>query len=209
MIWLLATLFSSALAAQFGIYYDSECSIPITSSLAFTDVCTWSSNRYSGSWSVSLSSCNSTNLVANVYNASLYPTCQGDSSTLSISAACTKVQDSYIRANDFSCTSENTTYNILAHFQSDCKDGGIPFSIQLGNPSCQADSFAPGFLNLDTRGSYENGLYQMSLYNTSNGECQNQSAIFQTPSFPATCIAPQDSSEILFVDIYNAFPISP
>lgn len=199
---------SVASAAVFGGYYDSSCTTPIVNSLAFTDVCTWSANQYSGSWSLFLLNCSSTEMTAVVYNASDYPTCQGvPNYAIRVTEECTKFEDAYIKGLDFTCESQNNTYNVLAHFQSDCKDGGVPFSVQLGEETCQADSFAPGFLHWDTQGGYSNPFYTMTVYNTSDGSCQDEQTVFETESFPAQCVKPVKPFQGISVDIYQAFPV--
>lgn len=208
MLWLLPLLFTSAYAASFAAYYDSSCTVPITTAVAFTDVCTWSSNQYSGSWSLFLLNCTSSDMIAVVYNASDFPTCQGvPNYGIPITSECTQFQDSYIKGLDFTCESQNNVYNIVAHFESDCQDGGVPFSIQLGEGTCQGDSFAPGFLHWDTQGGYSNPYYTMTVYNTTNGSCQDKRAVFETKSFPAQCLPPTKPFYNLSVDIFEAFPI--
>lgn len=197
-------------AASFGSYYDANCTLPITNVLAFSDVCTWSSNQYSGSFALYLSNCSKDAMRATVYNASDAPTCQGSlpDYEVEVTSDCVKFEDAYVKGLDFTCESQNNTYNVLAHFQADCKDGGVPFSVQLGEPSCQAASFAPGFFNWDTEGSFSDPYYQMTVYNTTNGTCQDQVALFQTTSFPASCVVPVMNFQNISVDIYQAFPVN-
>lgn len=210
IVALFASLASLAEAAVYGNYFDDACTLPITNVLAFTDVCTWTSNAYSGSFATYLFNCTETDMVVLGYNASLDPTCQGfPGYAFPVTAECTKYEDFYVKGLDFTCESRNTTYNILAHFQADCKDGGLPFSVQLGDPSCQGDSFAPGFLGWDTQGFYQDPEYQMAIYNSTNGTCQEQRTMFQTESFPASCLAPTKPFENLYIDIYQAFPVTP
>lgn len=207
-MWILPLLFSAASAAVFGGYYDDACTTPIVNSLAFTDVCTWSANQYSGSWSLFLLNCSSSEMTAIVYNASQYPTCQGvPNYAITITEDCTKFEDAYIKGLDFTCESQNNTYNIVAHFESDCKDGGVPFSVQLGKETCQGDSFAPGFFHWDTEGGYSQPYYLMTVYNSSDGSCENKRAVFETESFPAQCVAPVKPFQNISVDIYQAFPV--
>ena len=212
-MWLLPLLFTAVSAARYRIYHDDTCVLPIANVpdvLAFTDVCTWSSNRYSGAFSVALYNCSSSEMVVIGYNASSTPTCQGvPNYIIPVTSECTKYQDFYVKGYDFTCESQNTTYNILAHFQADCNDGGLPFSIQLGEGTCQAGSFAPGFFNWDTEGEYSAPYYEMKLYNTTNGTCQDERAIFQTESFPAECVKSNTGFQGISVDIYQAFPVSP
>jgi hypothetical protein len=147
-------------------------------------------------------------MTAIVYNASQYPTCQGvPNYATTITQDCAKFEDAYIKGQDFTCESQNNTYNIVAHFESDCKDGGVPFSVQLGEETCQGDSFAPGFLHWDTQGGYSQPYYSMTVYNTSDGSCQDERAVFQTESFPAQCVAPVKPFQNISVDIYQAFPV--
>jgi hypothetical protein len=210
MMWILPLLFTTATAASFGSYYDANCSVPITNALTFTDVCTWSSNQYSGSWSLFLESCSDKELNAVVFNASDAPTCVGvPVYKVKMTEECTKFEDAYVKALDFTCNSQNNTYNVLAHFQPDCKDGGVPFSVQLGEGTCQPGSFAPGFFNWDTQGSYSAPYYQMEVYNTTDGECKIPRASFQTESFPAACVPASNPFEVNAVDIYEAFPTNP
>lgn len=208
MIWILPFFFSVAYAASFGGYYDSQCTTPISTTLGFTDVCTWSSNRYSGSWSLFLSKCSETQMTAVVYNASDYPTCQGvPNYSITITEECIKFENAYIRGLDFTCESNNNTYNVLAHFEPDCKDGGIPFSVQLGEGTCQSESFAPGLFNLDTQGGYSQPYYTMTVYNTTDGSCQDTKGIFETETFPAQCIPSLQPFQNISIDIYQAFPM--
>ena len=210
MVWFLPLFFAVANAALFGAYFDADCSVPITKTLAFTDVCTWSSNQYSGSYANYLFNCTENEMVVVGYNASIAPTCQGYPNYLvQVTPDCSKYDNIYIKGLDFTCDSENNTYNVLAHFQSDCKDGGLPFSIQLGEGTCQEGSFAPGFFNWDTQGGYSNSFYTMSLYNTTNGTCQDEVAVFQTEAFPAQCVAPNRPFQDISVDIFQAFPLTP
>ena len=198
---------TSVYAAFFNTYSDSNCTIPTSSNIAFKDVCTWTSNQYSGSWALYLNSCSDTKLSVVAYNASDAPTCQGIPYTsFSVTNQCTLYETFYTKATDFTCTSENTTYNIVAHFESDCKDGGVPFSVQLGDPGCQEGSFAPGFLGWDTRGSYSNGLYQMDIFNTTNGKCKDKKTTYETKDFPGQCLQAQPFFYNISIDIYSSFP---
>jgi hypothetical protein len=115
--------------------------------------------------------------------------------------------DSYIRGLDFTCESQGTTYNIFAHVQSDCTDGGIPFSVQLGEPSCQSGAFAPGFFSWDVEGNYSQPYYNMNIYSTTNGTCEDVQASVQTTSFPAHCLPLTPSLQVVALDIYTAFPM--
>ena len=204
-----AVLFASVNAALYGNYFDDACTLPITNVLAFTDVCTWTSNQYSGSFATYLYNCTDSEMIVLAYNASVAPTCQGfPNYAFPVTAACTKYQDFYVKGLDFTCNSQNNTYNILAHFQSDCKDGGVVFSVQLGEPSCQGGSFAPGFFDWDTQGSYSDPYYQMTVYNTTNGTCEDERAVYETESFPAQCVSPVKPFQNIHLDIYQAFPVN-
>ena len=208
-MWFLPFFFAVASAATFGSYYDANCSTPITNTLAFTDACTWTSNQYNGAFSLYLKDCSEKQMKAVVFNASDAPTCVGTPvSEVTVTDKCVKLGDGgYLRGNDFTCESQNNTYNVLAHFQPDCKDGGLPFSVQLGEGTCQAGSFAPGFFNWDTEGAYSDPYYEMELYNTTNGTCQDERAVFQTHTFPAQCVKSNTGFQGIFVDIYQAFPV--
>lgn len=211
MFWV-ALLLAVANAAQYTSFFDAECKFPITPSVVFTDVCTWTSNRYSGSYSTYLSSCSNSEFEVTVFNLTDSPSalCQGSPLlTIPVNTSCTPYLDFYVKGSDFTCESQNSTYNILGHFRSDCKDGGIPFSIQLGGGTCQERSFGPGFFNWDTQGGYTDPYYTMSLYNTTNGTCQNEITVYRTEQFPAYCLAPVGAFQSIFVDIYQAFPVNP
>ncbi len=195
-------------AAKIGTFLDANCSVPITNLLAFTDVCTWSADSYNGAFAVSASDCSTEGLTVSIYNATQYPTCQGPSVfQFPVTQSCEKVQDFYVIAFNTSCLSLNTTYNILAHFVEDCTDGGLPFSIQLGEQGCQGGSFGPSFLSYDTQGIYADPYYLMSVFNTTDGSCKEQKALYATKSFPAMCLQPVENSLNISLDIYNAFPL--
>lgn len=211
MIPFVLTLFLGlASAAKFGFYHDAACSQPITQAVAFTDVCTWTSNQYSGSQAIYLRQCETDSLEVVVYNASFFPTCNGvPLGTLPVTSDCVDKGGYYVKGDDFSCTSENSTYNIVAHFTSDCSDGGVPFSIQFGQQTdCNGDAFAPGFFGWDVRGSYSPPDYRLEVFNTTNGTCRNPVSIFTTQEFPATCVKPARRFEISAIDMYNAFPVN-
>jgi len=200
-------------AVILDIYTDNICTFYTSKLYVFTDVCTWTSNTRSGSWSTYLSSCSNTDVNVKVYNLGDAPTCQGKPNItipLSITSPndCIPFDNVYVKLRDTTCSSQNTSYNLLAHFQTDCKDGGIPFTIQLGEPYCQNNSFAPGFYNYDTIGSYSSPYYQMNVFNSTDGTCENQQTIYQTTSFPVECLAPVTSFNNIYMDIYNSFPIS-
>lgn len=207
-IYLLSSFFSLTSAALFQSYYDNLCTKPIQKTLAFTDVCTWTSNEQSGSWSLYLNNCSNDTLNTLVFNLGDAPTCQGTPNfTIPITSNCNKFDNVYVKGLDFTCNSNNNSFNILSHFQSDCKDGGIPFTIQLGEPTCQGHSFAPSFFNWDTEGSFSNPYYQMNIYNTTDGSCQDKQSMFETTSFPAQCLAPVLPFNNIYLDIYNSFHV--
>lgn len=208
-MWFLPLFFAAVNAASFGSYFDANCTLPITNTLAFTDVCTWTSNKYSGSYSLYLKDCSAKQIQAVVFNASDAPTCVGTPvSEILITEKCTMLQDGgYIQGHDFTCNSQNNTYNVLAHFEPNCKDGGLPFSVQLGEGTCQTGSFAPGFFDWDAQGSYSAPFYQMEVFNTTDGQCNIRRASFQTENFPAACIPASNPFEVNAVDIYEAFAV--
>lgn len=196
-------------AAQFASYFDADCTIPITKVVAFTDVCTWSSNRFSGSYALHLTDCSTNQLNVSAFNLTGSAGCEGEIvSTLTANASCVAYEDAYIKALDFTCESQNTTYNVLAHFTPDCEDGGYAFSIELGEPSCLEDSFAPGLWDWDSQGNYSEPFYQLLLYNSTGGTCQDELAVFQTKEFPAWCLAPTQPFQNISIDIYPAIPLS-
>lgn len=208
---LLGLFFSvlSTQAAKIGSYLDTNCSIPITTFFAFSDVCTWGTDKYNGAFSITLPQCSNTSLVVDIFNATVAPTCQGDKPVITFSASesCTPVQDFFVKADNMTCVSDNTMYNVLAHFTENCTDGGLAFSISASNPPCQADSFAPGLLSYDTSTAYMDPFYMLTLYETNNGTCNNGLTIFMTESFPAQCLKPTVPYHDMAIDIYNAFPM--
>lgn len=211
MLWsVLAALFAvSVNAAQFTSYFDAKCTIPITKVVAFTDVCTWSSNRYSGSYALYLSGCSSSQLNVSAFNLTGSTGCQGEPVyTLTANSSCVSYEDAYVKASDFTCDSQNTTYNVLAHFTPDCQDGGYAFSIELGQPTCLEDSFAPGLWDWDAQGNYSDPFYQLDLYNSTDGTCQDNLATFQTKTFPAWCLPTVQPFQNISIDIYPAFPLA-
>ena len=196
-------------AAQFVSYFDSECKTPITKVVAFTDVCTWSSNRYSGSYALFLSGCSPTQLNVSAFNLTGSADCQGEVvSTLTANSSCIPYEDAYVKALDFTCDSQNTTYNVLAHFTPDCQDGGYAFSIELGEPTCLEYSFAPGLWDWDAQGNYSAPFYQLELFNSTDGTCQDELTVFQTKQFPAWCLTPTTPFQNISIDIYPAFPLT-
>lgn len=203
-----AFLIASSSAARFASYFDAECKNSLTSVVAFTDVCTWSSNRYSGSYAVYLSSCSATTFEVSAFNLTGQAGCEGQPvSTLSANASCMPYQDTYIKALDFTCNSQNTTYNVLAHFTPGCEDGGYAFSMTLGEPTCEEDSFGPGLWDWDARGNYSDPYYMLELFNSTDGSCQNEVAVFQTKQFPAWCLPTLHPFQNISIDIYPAFPL--
>lgn len=208
MFRFLPLLFGAATAARFGTFFDAECSVPIINAVAFTDVCTWSSNQYSGSYAMTLSSCSDTDLTIQAYNLTGSAGCQGESiGTLTANSSCVFHEDNYVKALDFSCESQNTTYNVLAHFTPDCQDGGYAFSLELGEPTCLGDSFGPGLWNLDAQGNYSEPYYMLDLFNSTNGTCQDQVATFQTKGFPAFCLPTVQPFQGISIDILPAIPV--
>jgi len=202
-------LLSVAKAAQFASYFDAECTIPITRVVAFTDVCTWSSNRYSGSYALYLSECSDSSLSVSGFNLTGSAGCEGTPTfTVLANSSCIPHEDAYVKAWDFTCESQNTTYNVLAHFTPDCQDGGYAFSIELGEPICLQDSFAPGLWQWDAQGNYSDPFYQLELFNSTDGTCQDEIAVFQTKQFPAWCLTPIQPFQNISIDIYPAFPLS-
>jgi hypothetical protein len=208
MLWALPLLFAFANAAKLTSYFDSECKTPLIDTVAFTDVCTWSSNRYSGSYAIHLSSCSETSVDVNLFNLTGQAGCNGvPDYTFTANTSCVPYKDAYVKVNDFTCASQNSTYNILAHFTPGCQDGGYAFSIDLGQPSCQGASFGPGLWNLDAEGSYSDPYYQLELFNSTDGTCQDQLATFQTKQFPAECLPTVQPFQNISIDIYPAFPL--
>lgn len=194
---------------KINTFLDANCSTPITNFLAFEDSCTWGADSYNGAFAISGSDCSADGITVSIYNATEAPTCQS-APILSFPATqdCQKVTDFYVRTEDMMCLGQNTTYNILAHFVSDCKDGGLPFSIQLGDQGCQGGSFGPSFFSFDTQGIYAEPYYLMDVFNTTDGTCKEQRALFATKSFPAMCLKPSMPFQNISLDIYNAFPLN-
>ncbi len=208
MLILFLSIISFVNAAFFESYQDQYCTIPISKTLVFNDVCTWTSNEYTGSWSIYSDNCSNDKLNVLFFNQDYSPTCQGTPNfTISINNNCTKFDNFYLKAIDFTCNSQNKSYNILSHFQSDCKDGGISFSIQLGEETCQSQSFAPTFFNWDTTGSFTNPYYQLNVFNSTNDSCIDQIALYQTESFPIQCLSAVKPFNNIYLDIYNSFNI--
>ncbi len=211
MIPLFATLFFLGMtsAARFGLYLDGECRQSVTKSIAFTDVCTWSSNVISGSYAMYLSACTESELELNLFNLTGQAGCNGiPVNTLSLNSTCAPHGDLFVKALDFTCLSQNTSYNLLGHFTPGCEDGGYAFSIQLGGGQCEEDSFGPGLWNWDARGNYSEPFYQLELFNTTNGSCEDETAIFQTKTFPAWCLPSGNAFQNISIDIYSSFPVS-
>lgn len=208
MFWVLPLLFTITKAARLTSYFDSECKNPLVKTVAFTDVCTWSSNRFSGSYALYLTECSNTNLEVNLFNLTGSAECNGlPDYTFTANASCVQYQDAFIRVEDFTCNSQNTTYNILAHFTPDCQDGGYAFSMDLGLPICLQDSFGPGLWDWDAQGNYSEPYYMLELFNTTDGTCQDNVATFQTKEFPAWCLSPTQPFQNISIDIYPAFPL--
>lgn len=213
MKYLVALLFSALVseAAKIGTYLDADCSTPITSFFAFEDVCTWGADKYSGAFSISVPKCSNTSLEVNIYNATLAPTCKEAKPILTFSAnsSCLPVQDFYVRAEDNGCNSENSAFNVLAHFTENCTDGGLPFTLFTGGSACEENSFAPYILSYDTSTAYVSPNYILTLYESSNGTCRNTLTKFRTESFPAMCLKPTIPYHEMGIDIYNSFPMEP
>ena len=208
MFWVFPFFFSLAQSARFGTYFDAECKVPIINAIAFTDVCTWSSNRFSGSYALTLTSCSDTELSVKAYNLTGSAGCNGESiGSLTINSSCIFHEDNYVQAWDFNCNSQNNSYNIIAHFTPDCQDGGYAFSMDLGQPQCNEDSFAPGLWDWDAQGSYSDPYYMLELFNTTDGTCQDQLATFQTKEFPAWCLPTVEPFQNISIDIYPSFPL--
>lgn len=208
MFRFLPLLFGAATAARFGTFFDAECVIPVVNAVAFTDVCTWSSNRYSGSYALTLSNCSDSELTISAYNLTGSAGCQGESvGTLTVNSSCVFHEDNYVKAFDFTCESQNTTYNVLAHFTPDCQDGGYAFSMELGEPQCLGDSFGPGLWDWDAQGNYSEPYYMLELFNSTDGTCQDQVATFQTKQFPAWCLPTTQPFQNISIDIYPAIPV--
>ncbi len=193
-------------SAQFGTYLDEKCSKPITELYAFADVCTWGTDRYNGAFALTLSQCSDEFLDVNIYNASTSPTCDASPVfNFTVTPQCTQVQDFYVQAQNTSCQSENLAYNVLAHFTTDCSDGGAPFSFLAGNPPCAGNSFLPYLLGWDTAAYYMDPFYMFQVFNTTNGTCLDSQAVFMTQTFPAACLKPTMPFNNIALDIYNAF----
>lgn len=196
-----------ATAAQFGSYFDADCKTPVVTAIAFTDVCTWSSNRFSGSYALTLSSCSENSLEITAYNLTGSAGCNGiPVSTFTANSSCIPYDDTYIQVHDFSCNSQNATYNVLAHFTPDCQDGGYAFSMNLGLPECLESSFGPGLWGWDARGNYSDPFYMLQLFNSTDGTCQDEVAVFETKEFPAWCLTPRAPFQNISIDIYPAIP---
>jgi hypothetical protein len=194
-------------SARFSIFFDQNCSVPIMNVLAYTDVCTWASNQYSGSYAVNLADCTETGFDTFVYNASTASTCGGvPGDILQVTMNCTKHNDFYIMGYDTTCESQNQTYNILAHFTESCQDGGVPFSLDLGQ-TCSGAAFLPNFFNLDAEGLYIAPDYILNVYNSTDGTCTDELTTFQTTGFPAHCLSSTKNYKDIFIDIYQAFPV--
>jgi hypothetical protein len=207
-MWILPLLFAAANAASLTSYFDADCKTPLINTVAFTDVCTWSSNRFSGSYALYLTECSSTSVEVSLFNLTGQAGCQGTPDfTFAANASCTPYKDAFVKVNDFTCNSQNTTYNILAHFTPECQDGGYAFSMNLGQPECLEASFGPGLWNWDAEGSFADPYYQLAIFNTTDGTCQDELAVFQTKSFPAECLAPTQPFQTISIDIYPAFPL--
>ena len=209
MFRFLPLLVSLASAARFGSYFDADCSVPIVNAVAFTDVCTWSSNRYSGSYALTLNSCSETSFTINAYNLTGAAECKGETvGKLTVNGSCVFAGDHYVKGWDFKCESRNTTYNVLAHFTPGCQDGGYAFSMQLGVPTCLEDSFGPGLWDWDAQGNYSDPYYMLQIYNSSDGTCKDEAATFQTKQFPAWCLPSNKPFQNISIDIYPAFPLA-
>lgn len=208
MLWLLPLFLGIASAAHFGTYFDADCKIPLVNAVVFTDVCTWSSNQFSGSYAMYLSSCSDSELELKGFNLTGAAECVGTSVfTLNANASCLPYENAYVKVLDFTCESQNTTYNVLAHFTPDCQDGGYAFSLDLGQPECLQDSFAPGLWTWDARGGYSDPFYMLELFNSTNGTCQDEVAVFETKEFPSFCLTPTNPFQNISIDIFQAFPV--
>lgn len=195
-------------AVVFQSFIDKACTLTASKAIAFTDVCTWTSNLEFGSYALTLTSCNETAFEVSTYNLTGQAGCNGiPNNKIQITNTCNEMDGIYVKGLDFTCESKNTSYNLLAHFTPDCEDGGYAFSIQLGEPTCQESSFAPQYFNWDTEGGYVDSYYKMMIYNSTNGACEDQIALFETKQFPVECLAPVENFNNISVDIYPSFPL--
>jgi hypothetical protein len=199
---------AAAYAARFGSYLDKDCAVPFANAIVFTDVCTWSSNQVSGSYAAYLTSCSSSAFDVVAFNLTGSAGCNGTPlSTFSVNAECVPYQGAYVKGIDFTCDSGNTTYNVLAHFAPRCEDGGFAFSMDLGDPGCLEGSFGPGLWNWDAQGEYAEPYYSLTVFNSTDGTCQDETAEFQTKEFPAQCLSPSSPFQNISIDIFPAFPV--
>ena len=195
-------------AAMFASYFDVGCENMIVNSYAFQDVCTWSSNRYSGSYALALNSCSGTDLEVKVFNLSDSASCAGDNfSIYRLNSSCIQLNDIFIKALDFACNSNNNAFNIITHFTADCNDGGYAFSMMLGLQSCLGGSFLPGIWDYDARANYTDSFYNLQIFNSSNGKCENSIAEFVTNGFPALCMKPNNPFFGISIDVYQSFSV--
>ena len=214
MKWILPlTLISAAQAILFGTYFDAECTKPIVNIQAFTDVCTWATNTYDGTYSYYLNSCSkkSIEIVEQKVNSSESFVCQGNkTTTYTATQKCTATGFIYTKIlDDSECKGAGTTYNVVAFNISDCSVGGLPFSVIYNNGNCTGNSFAPNYASWDTLLFGDSNGYFMEVFDSTNGECKNPLGLFATKGFPSGCIAPVEGFDnTTFVEIWDAFPLN-
>lgn len=212
MLWILPLLFGAASAAMFGVYSDPTCETLVIPVLAFSDVCTW--NTYDQSYALYLQNCSSNHLAVQIFNATDSPTCTDFpmNQTFPVSHVCEPNLGVYTRILDSSeCLGENTTFNIVAHDQADCSDGGLPFSLVSANGSCVENSFAPSKppAGWDTRVFLTDSLFVMEVYTSTDGSCKQPLGDFRSKQYGSKCLAPVDGFyNSTFMQLYRAFPLA-
>jgi len=209
----LTALVTSVSAALFGAYFDAECTNEIVPVHAFTDVCTWATNKYDGAYSFYLESCSETSIHVfeqKVNNSESF-TCQGNAlANYTVTPKCTQIGFVYTKLLDGSiCEGKGTTYDVVAYNISDCSVGGLPFTVVYNNGECNGDSFAPGVASWDTRLSGDANGYYMEVFESTDGQCANPLGLFETKGFPSGCLAPVAGFyNTTFVEIWEAFPLN-
>jgi hypothetical protein len=215
MKWILSLVVLPTLVQSvlFGTYFDDECTQEVVAIQAFSDVCTWSTNQYDGTYSFYLTECSqrSITVVEQKVDSSESFFCKSNQTTnYTVTNKCQKNGLLYTKILDGSqCEGAGTTYNVVAYNVSDCSVGGLPFSVIYNDGNCTGNSFAPNYASWDTRLFGDSDSYFMEVFTSTDGQCKDPLGLFETKGFPSGCIAPVEGfSNTTFVEIWNAFPLN-
>jgi hypothetical protein len=212
MLWLIPLFLSVANAAMFGTYSDSACTELAMPVLAFSDVCTWTSP--STAYALYLETCSPKKLQVRYFNATDSATCTPYpiNQTFTVTTKCTLAQDFYTKILDVdSCEGANTTYNIVAHDQADCSDGGLPFSVVPANDTCVGNSFAPNYpgAGWDTKIYVSEQVFLLDVFTSNDGTCHGELGLFGAKNYTGQCLAPISGFyNSTFIQLFEAFPLT-